>query len=76
MTWVGGEQDQYWGLWGRRRVRKFVDRLIYQYKEQNVSDFEVGIFDKRGNMLWYSSSKREREGLPPLEGGELREAML
>jgi hypothetical protein len=71
-SWVGtgrtAESDQYWRVWGRRRARKLADGIVRDYKEQNVSDFEVCIFETRGDaLIWFFSTDREREGLPPLQ---------
>lgn len=46
--------------------------MVREYKEQHLSDFDVAIFETRSiKMVWFFSTDREREGLPPLDGDEL-----
>lgn len=60
--------DQYWRVWGRRRAQSLADSVVREYKERDVRDFEVCIFEIRsGALIWFFSTDRERKGLPPLE---------
>lgn len=73
-SWLGtgrtADADQYWRVWGRRRAQKLADGIVRDYKEQDLRDFEVCIFEARGDaLIWFFSTDREREGLPRLGEG-------
>lgn len=71
-SWLGtgrtADADQYSRAWGRRRAQKLADSIIRDYRERDVTDFEVCIFETRGDaLIWFFSTDREREGQPPPE---------
>jgi hypothetical protein len=71
-SWLGrgraAEPHQVWKTWGRKRAQKAADSLVREYREQKLSDFEVTISEARSlTVVWFFSTDREREGLPPLD---------
>lgn len=71
-TWVGGETDEMWRTWGRRRAQKAADEAIARYKQRGLTDWEVGIFNSGDSeMRWFFSAEYERKGDPPLQTGDL-----
>jgi hypothetical protein len=71
VSWANGERDQMWKVWGRQRAQKVADETIRDNREAKIPTFEVGIFDSDAELVWYFSTDREREGLPPLLEGEV-----
>jgi len=78
-SWIGtgpsAEGDQWWKCWGRGRAQRLAESVVAEYKKQGCTAFEVMIFGagRRVPPLWYFSTDRERDGLPPLDEEELRQ---
>jgi hypothetical protein len=71
-SWLGNgptaKDDQYFAVRGRERAQRLAQDMIREYKERDVPEFEIGIFEARGNrMVWYFSTDHERRGISPME---------